>query len=120
VTEAYAVIVRPTVALVAAVIALICTTVTFVVAVLVVSSADFAVIVTLPPVEGAVQYVFWLFVVGLMLNDPPPDQVMFPVFPPLTGALNVVVLLLAAIIVALAVIVPNTTVCGVTATELSA
>jgi|SRR5690242_1499851 len=89
------------------------TTVTFVVADLLLSSFDVAVIVTLPARAGAVH----VPVLGLIV-PPLADHAMPSVTPPLAVAEKVVALL-TVLVGASGVIAFTTTVCGVTVTELS-
>ena len=89
------------------------TTLTAVVAVLLLSSLDVAVMVTLPAVAGAVQTPVLAFMVPALA-----DQLMLLVTPPVAVVENVVDLVTVRVGAA-GVIAPTTTVFGVTMTELS-
>ena len=89
------------------------TTLTVVVAVLLLSSLDVAVMVILPAVAGAVQTPVLAFMVPALA-----DQLMLLVTPPVAVVEKVVELLTVRVGV-VGVIAPTTTVFGVTMTELS-
>jgi len=90
------------------------TTVTVVVAVLLLSSVEVAVIVTFPEVPGAVQVPVLEFIVPALA-----DQLIPFVTPPLAVVVKIVVLF-TVFVGAAGAIALTTTVCGVTVTELSA
>jgi hypothetical protein len=90
------------------------TTFTAVVAVLLLSSVEVAVIVTFPEVPGAVHMPALAFIVPALA-----DQLIPFVTPPLAVVVKVVVLF-TVFVGAAGVIALTTTVCGVTVTELSA
>jgi hypothetical protein len=90
------------------------TTVADVVADLVLSSTDVAVMVTLPAVAGAVHAPVAAFIVPALA-----DHVMLLVTPPVAVVVKVVALL-TVFVGAAGLMAFTTTVCGVTVTELSA